>query len=404
MTTPPAPENPTSPAWNATTKLIVGLTLVGVVIALFIYFRGIVGPLLLAFLLAYVMHPLAVGFSRSTRLKWRSSVNLVYLFLVILVVGLLTLSGLAIVQQLTSLIRVLENFIETLPELVASLSTRTFALGPFQFSLGEFDLQSLANQLLGTLQTMLGRVGGLVSSFATSAATTLGWGAFVLLVSYFLLADAGQVSDEFIKIEIPGYQSDINRLLSELKAIWNAFLRGQLLIFLLTVLSYSALMSVLGVRYAIGIAILAGAARFIPYIGPLVVWIVIILVALLQGSNYFGLSSWWYAGLVLGSGVVLDQVFDNIITPRLMGQTLGVHPAAVLVAAIIAANLIGIIGLLLAAPVLATLKLLVGYIFNKMLDLDPWSASNPPLRQLEFPWVYGMRRARAWWRWNRRSR
>jgi hypothetical protein len=81
-----------------------------------------------------------------------------------------------------------------------------------------------------------------------------------------------------------------------------------------------------------------------------------------------------------------------------------VHPAAVLVAAIIAANLIGIIGLLLAAPVLATLKLLAGYTLRKLLDQDPWTASNPPIRQLEFPWMRGLRRARAWWRMNRRPR
>jgi hypothetical protein len=69
---------------------------------------------------------------------------------------------------------------------------------------------------------------------------------------------------------------------------------------------------------------------------------------------------------------VLDQIFDNLVSPRLLGQTLGVHPAGVLIVAIIAANLIGIIGLVLAAPVLATVNLLGRYIGRKMFDMDPW--------------------------------
>jgi predicted PurR-regulated permease PerM len=385
---------------------VVGLSLVGIVVALLISFRAIIGPLLLAFVLAYLLQPLVVRVSRATNLSWRASVNLVYLILVILVSALLTLSGLAIIQQLQSLIIVISNFTETLPDLIADLSTRSFTFGPFVFNLSQFDLQSLTDQLLATLQTMLGRVGGLVSSFAASAASILGWGLFVLLVSYFLLAETRQVSDqmsgELIRVEIPGYDSDIRRLIFELKNIWNAFLRGQLLIFLLSIILYAILMSILGVRYGIGIAILAGFGRFIPYIGPLIVWIVLTLVTLLQGPNYFGLPGWQYAVLVLILAIILDQIIDNVITPRFLGQTLGVHPAAVLVAAIIAANLIGIIGLLLAAPVLATLKLLTRYIIRKMLDLDPWPPTSPSTRPMEFPWVRGVRRLQAWRRLNRR--
>jgi predicted PurR-regulated permease PerM len=68
---------------------------------------------------------------------------------------------------------------------------------------------------------------------------------------------------------------------------------------------------------------------------------------------------------VLVVAVIIDQIFDNLVTPRFLGQTLGVHPAAVLVAAIVAARLIGLIGLVLAAPSLATLSLISRYIVRK---------------------------------------
>jgi predicted PurR-regulated permease PerM len=124
------------------------------------------------------------------------------------------------------------------------------------------------------------------------------------------------------------------------------------------------------------------------------------LVALFQGENYFGLVPYQYAILVVVSAFVLDQIFDNLVSPRLLGQALGVHPAGVLIAAIIAANLIGIIGLVLAAPVLATLGLLGRYIARKMLDLDPWPEpeARPPTGFQEIPWSRWLKRVRAWGR------
>ena len=70
--------------------------------------------------------------------------------------------------------------------------------------------------------------------------------------------------------------------------------------------------------------------------------------------------------------ILMDLSFDNVITPRFYGRALGVHPAAVLVTALIAATLLVFVGLLLAAPVLASLQLFTTYVFRKMVDLDPW--------------------------------
>ena len=390
--------SPPSPSWSSTTKLVIGLTFVAIFTALLVYFRTIIGPLLLAVILAYALHPLAARINRATNLNWRWSVNLIYLVLVIIVLGLLTASGFAIVQQLQSLISVVNNFTRTLPELVAQISQQTYTFGPFEFSLKQYDLQSLTNQVLGTLQPLLGRVGTLVGTFATGAFSTLGWGFFVLLISYFLLAESGKVSSELIHIDIPGYSADIRRLGNELVTIWNVFLRGQLVMFLLATIIYTILMTGLGLRYSLAIAILAGIARFIPYIGPLVVWIVTALVALLQGQNYFGLQAWQYAALVLITALIIDQILDNVVNPRFMGHRLGVHPAAVLVAALVAANLIGLVGVVLAAPVLASMVLLGRYFSRKMLDLDPWPATTQPVKPMEYPWVRLIHRLRAWLR------
>jgi predicted PurR-regulated permease PerM len=216
-----------------------------------------------------------------------------------------------------------------------------------------------------------------------------------------MLSESGRVREDLVRIEIPGYNADSQRLISELTHIWDAFLRGQLLISFLIVVSYYVLLTILGTRLSMVIALMAGIAAFIPYIGPLITWIITAIIAYLQAGNYFGLDPAVYAILVLGCCLALNQVFDSYITPRIMGHTLGVHPAGVLIAAIIATDLIGLVGLVLAAPVLATVTLLGRYIIRKMLDMDPWPPVKVKPRVTVSIWLRLARRFQAISRWLR---
>ncbi|MCJ7623097.1 MAG: AI-2E family transporter, partial [Anaerolineaceae bacterium] len=172
--------------------------------------------------------------------------------------------------------------------------------------------------------------------------------------------------------------------------------RGQIIIFSLTVITYSILLPIMGVRYAIGLAFLAGAANFLPYIGPAINWIALGLVTFFQVYKPFGMTPLMYTGLVILLALLVDQIYNNLIIPRIMAKALKVHPAAVLISAIIAANLIGVIGLLIAAPLLATLILIGKYTLRKMLDNDPWP---PPEAELEIKSLPSIRqRFTTWWR------
>jgi hypothetical protein len=126
-------------------------------------------------------------------------------------------------------------------------------------------------------------------------------------------------------------------------------------------------------------------------------------VTLFQGGNYFNLQPIFYTALTIGLSILLDQIYDNLISPRIMGKSLGVHPAAVLVVAIIAANLIGIIGLVLAAPVLATVSLIGRYTVNKMFDRDPWVDFHERVEPMGFHWFARMFKNITGW-WNSRKR
>lgn len=364
----------TSPRWSSTTKLLVGLVIVSLVAFLIYRFSNLVPPLLMIFIFTYLLHPVTASLSRGLRLPWKLSVNIIYLLIVIILAGLLTWGGVGLVGQAQSFVRSIQGIITDLPSYISELSTQVFVIGPFELDMKTFDLNDLSSRLLSFIEPLLGQTGNLVGALAGGAASTLGWTIFILTVSYFVMVESSGLREDLLKIDIPGYTEDLQKLGSELSRIWNAFLRGQIIVFLLALAIYSILLPALGVRYAIGIAFLAGLAKFLPYIGPAITWVIMALVTFFQPAKPFGLqdNALTYMLIVVITTSVIDWFMDNFITPRIMARTLRVHPAAVLVAAIIAASLLGLLGVIIAAPFLATFLLLGRYIMRKMFDLDPW--------------------------------
>ncbi len=375
-------EQTTSPYWGTNTKLVVGLAIVAVAGLLLAQLRPILTPIVMAVILSYLLFPLVEGLSKRTRLSWRGSVNLIYLVLLILLLSTLTATGLAIINQFESLVTIVETFLADLPTMVQNLIDNglviTIPIFNYQFDVRDYikslniDLLSLSEQALSAVQPFLKETGGLLAKIATSAFSILGWGGFILVISYLTLGEARQ-GRRFLSEELTNMTYDLERGGRELSHIWNAFLRGQVAVFFLSAFTMFILLSILGVRYALGLAVLAGLARFIPYIGQTLSAIVNALVAFfLAEGNYLGLDPLPYMLLVVACAFIHDQFYDSVAIPRLIGSALGVHPALVLIVALIATRFIGVLGLLLAAPVLASAQLIIRYLARKMLDKDPW--------------------------------
>ncbi len=387
--------SPSSPRWNILTKLVVALVIVVILGALVIRFQNLIAPILMAFVIAYLLHPLASFLTTKTRLSWKTWVNLIYLVIAAILGTLLTLGGVGLVQQVQNLIRFIQNNIDEIPVFIENLSDQVYVIGPFSLDFSNIDWGMIGEQVLGYIEPALGSLGNMVGRIAGSAAATVGWLIFILVVSYFFLLESGGLREHIIQIDIPLYAEDARRMGQKLNLIWNAFLRGQIIIFLLTSAVYAVVLSLLGVRYAIVLALITGFANFLPYIGPAINWVVLGLVTYLQPTNLFGLSPLGFTALVIAIAIFIDQIFNNLINPRVMASALRVHPAFVLIAALIAANLFGVIGVILAAPILATFQLIGTYIVRKMLDRDPW----PPEDDLPPPSPPPLwKRLRRWFR------
>ena len=385
---------PDSPHWGSTAKLVVSLSVVIALGALLVRFEAIIVPVLMAFVLAYLLHPLVAFLERKLHFSWGLGVSLIYVLIILILLSLLTWGGVGLVGQIQNLIVAVQNYINDLPNFIESLSHKVVMLGPFRFDLSKFDWSIIGQQILSYVQPALGKLGGVVGTLAGGAATTLGWTVFVLVVSFFLLLESSGMRHGILHFDIPGYTGDIHKISRHLGRIWNAFLRGQVIIFLSKVISYTILLSILGIHYAIPLALIGGFAGFLPYVGAAINYIVIGLVTYFQGANPYGLAPLTYTIVAIVVALLIDQVHDNLVSPRLMGQTLKVHPAFVLIAALIAFNLLGIFGIVIAAPLLATLQLFGRYTMRKMLDEEPWPASGEALPPL--PMARPLQRLRRW--------
>jgi len=127
---------------------------------------------------------------------------------------------------------------------------------------------------------------------------------------------------------------------------------------------------VVGLRNALILGILAGVLEIIPNLGPALSSVPAILIALLQGSTRLEMSNLWFALLVAGLYIFIQQVENNYLVPRIIGRSVNLPPVVVLLGVVAGASLAGILGIFLAAPTMATVRVLARYAYNKVLDVE----------------------------------
>jgi predicted PurR-regulated permease PerM len=135
----------------------------------------------------------------------------------------------------------------------------------------------------------------------------------------------------------------------------------------------SAGLWMLGVPYALALGAVAGLLEFLPIVGPLVSTITAMIVAFFLGSTTFEtMNPLIFAGIVALFMLIVQQIENGVLVPRIVGGALDLHPIVIIIAVMMGSSLAGILGAVLAAPVAATLKLFGGYGWRKMFDLAPF--------------------------------
>jgi predicted PurR-regulated permease PerM len=366
------PPERSSPPWQPGTRLVAGVALLALTAMALYLFRQFVGLLILAVLIAYILHPLVTYANRKLRLSRGLVVLIVYLLVVLALVGMTTGVGVAVSQPVIRFANYLSDLGGDLSTQLAELAEQTYHFGPFTIDLSQINLDPFVNDLASALQPLLLETGTFLASVAQATASLITMLFLVLIFGYYMLLDFEVFDDRFLEIVPQVYRQDFRWLLDETGRVWSAFFRGQLTLALVVGLIVTVLMTLMGVRFSLGIGLISGLAEFIPFFGPFIAGVVAFLVSLLQGSNWFGLSPFGFSLLVLGVFLVIQQVEQNILVPRIIGQSLNLHPLTVLLALLAGGVLAGIFGILLAAPAVATLRIWLGYVYRKSVGLGTW--------------------------------
>jgi len=212
---------------------------------------------------------------------------------------------------------------------------------------------------------------GIVTAVVTSAIVTA-------LVAMYLNADSARLHHATIATIPPGYERDGLLMLAGIKKVWRGYLYGQLVNSLIT----GSLVFV--VLWAVGLpgAFLMGAVmvvlNMIPTFGPILAAIPGVLAALLSGSTRWpDLENYWFALIVVGIYLIVVQAQANIVAPKVMGTAVQLRPAVVLIGLLVGFQVGGLLGSLLAVPVIASIRDVAVYIWRKLIDQEPWPDADP---------------------------
>jgi predicted PurR-regulated permease PerM len=257
----------------------------------------------------------------------------------------------------------------------------------YQVHLGGFNLNlnKLLEPVIGSVGQIFSPMATWVANLAVGIAGGFIWAIFILVVGYYLLLDGSRFSDWLDSWIPPDYADEFSQLRREIDAVWKAYFIGQLTLALIVGGVIGVSTALLGIKSALLLGIVAALLELIPNWGYSISGIVGVIFAYFQESSYIPLPAWAFAALVAGFYFIMWQIDTNYLVPRIIGQRLRLSPALVIVGIIAGASVGGALGLLLAAPTIASVRVFGGYLYRRLLDLDPYvpvnrskSSAQPP--------------------------
>ncbi|MDP6968736.1 MAG: AI-2E family transporter [Gammaproteobacteria bacterium] len=326
-----------------------------VLVALLIYLlQPILGPFVLGMGIAYMADPFA------DRLEARGYSRTMAVILVFLGLTLVLVSGLLLAVPL--FIKQLQSLVGLVPDMQSWFN---HTMLPYLQTRLDIDVQSLELDLLtktvsAEWQQQAGGIASQIMSYVTASTLglvgLLGSTLLVPVVSFYLLRDFDILVAKMRDMLPRNLEPKVTLWVRECDEVLGAFVRGQLLVMLVLGLIYGIGLSVVGLKYAMLIGLLAGLASIVPYLGFAVGFVAAMLVALFQFDSYWGFVA---VTLVFVIGQALEGM---VLTPWLIGDRIGLHPVAVIFAVLAGGQLFGFTGMLLALPLAAVIMVLLRHL------------------------------------------
>lgn len=336
---------------NKSVRVLIALVFVLFMIWLFAYLQDIISPFILAFALAYLFDPVVDVFERR---KVSRTVSIAIILVVIL--SLFTLFGVFVVPQVTAEFRTLAASLPSMEGMEYALRTQWLSW------LAVLGVDT--EQLIATVQEELSRrVSDFVKYFTESAQVfTTGLSSMLTqllnliiipFVMFYFLRDFDK-NIAGLRARIPDrHRERFEKTYDRVNSILNLYIRGKILAAGVITLITWMVLAITGIKFALIIGVVSGVLSLLPYVGTVLIFVVGIVLGLFNPDP---VSAIWISVIVLGIIQVLDML---IISPRMVGEKLGLHPVLMIFSLFVFAKVWGIVGLLISIPLTAILKVFV---------------------------------------------
>ncbi len=326
---------------NFVISITIGLVILFYVLSklkwLFIYFS-------IALMLAYFFDPL---YGYLIHKKVPKVLAIIVVFGIIIALLILTIVFLipSVINQLNVLYREIPNFIENYQNLILSIKPQLSKfINPADVEiLLKENLSELQKGILGFSQTIIIYLSNIVSS------VTFGI-VIIPLILFYLMRDMVIFKENLYIFVSKGNKKEFKEVLEKIDHIVSGFIRGRIIVCFIVGTLIGIGLYFLNLKFALIIGIVSGIFNFIPYLGPIVGVVLALIFALGQ--------PWWILLMIVVLFVLVNQLEAIYLNPNILGKELGLHPLTVILSMLICGLLLGILGILVAVPLAAILKVL----------------------------------------------
>ncbi len=393
------------------TKRTVLLILLVAMVFIFWISRPILPLVVISAIIAYLLSPIidllerlriprSIGthLALSAAARWYALLPI--LLVPVLIRQLASISNFDVPSTVRDLLAWSNQTIYTLPDTMTVFGVEVpidEVVNQIQTNYQEFNFIPTLAEVLTYIQQLFITATSVVSTTAFISFNVVG-GIFqvvitvliVFFLSLYMTKDAPRIRAYVASLFPESYQSEVVDLFRRVGYIWQAFFRGQIMLsVVIGFVTWMALTAV-GMPGALLLALLAGFLEVIPNLGPVLAMIPAVIIALIQGSPALaeiGINNFGFAIIVVAIYFIIQQLENNILVPRIIGSSVNLHPIIVICGVVVGFNVFGILGALLAAPTIASTRVLGSYIHAKLLGYEPF-LDQDPLRRRRSQVVY----------------
>lgn len=334
---------------------IFWLTLFGIFCLLVYTLRSVLLPFVVGIIIGYLLDPLATRFEKLKLSRTTATCLVLFLVAIILTPALIALAGM-IDEQLAL-------FINAVPKYMSSLSQKIEPLiANLQDSFPALSREKIREYLQGNISNGLKLLGSVLRKLITSGYALFNIVSLLLItpvVAFYMLRDWNDFIKKVDSLLPKSYKKEIRNQAKAIDKIISSFIRGQLSVCVLLGSFYAIGLTFVGLDLGMLVGFIAGIISFIPYVGSIVGFITAMAIAFAQFDYWVPITQ------VIGVFAVGQFLEGNFLTPKLVGDSIGLHPVWVMFALLAGGVLLGFLGLMIAVPLAAVIGVLVRFAISK---------------------------------------